>query len=191
MGEFFLWLRINLITTIVVIKTNKQAAITGTITERIETAAEVTSSAILTGTMAVPPVATVTAGRIASDLTAWTLPEMSKPAIRARTGLTWAMLDALAAKTMAPAVGRTKLCTTSLIWLTAGILSASISMIERKINVPITHQEVMASHGELSLIRSVYFASSETTSRGIYAFNPALAESPNAEMMLKISILFF
>ena len=177
--------------TIAVIKTSRQPAIIGTITERTETEAEVISSAILTGTLAAPPVVAVTAGRIASDLTAWTLPEINKPAITARMVFTWVMLDTLAAKTMAPAVGLIKLCTISLTWFTAGTLSATISMIERKINTPITHQEVMASQGELSLIKSVYFASSETTSKGIYAFNPALAERPNAEIMLKISILFF
>ena len=60
-------------------------AIIGTITERMETVPEVTSSAILTGILAVPPVVAVTAGRIARDLTAWTLPETNKPAMIART----------------------------------------------------------------------------------------------------------
>ena len=89
--------------------TNKQAAIIGTITDKMDTVVEVTSSATLTGTFAAPPVAAVTAGRIASDFTACTLPEMNKPAIRARTVFTCAMFDTLAAKMMAPAVGRIKL----------------------------------------------------------------------------------
>ena len=118
LGKFFLRPRINKIITIAVIKTNKQTAMIGTIIERTETVAEVISSAMLTGVLPAPPVVIVTAGRIASDLTAWTLPEMNKPAIRARTGFTCVMLDALAAKTMAPAVGRTKLWTISLIWFT-------------------------------------------------------------------------
>jgi len=49
----------------------------------------------------------------------------------------------------------------------------------------------MPSQGEFELIRSVYFASSETTSNGMYTFKPELAERPNADNIFKTSILFF
>ena len=78
-GDFFLRPRINRIITIAVITTNRQTAMIGAITERTETVVEVTSSAILTGVLPAPPVVSVTAGRIISDLTAWTLPETNKP----------------------------------------------------------------------------------------------------------------
>jgi len=41
----------------------------GMMMERIEVPIAITSSAILTGTLAVPPVVAVTAGRMATDLT--------------------------------------------------------------------------------------------------------------------------
>jgi len=69
---------------------------------------------MLTETFAAPPVVAVTAGQMASDLTACILPEINKSAIKAKTVLTFIIVPALAAKTIAPAVGRIKLCTISL-----------------------------------------------------------------------------
>ena len=100
-------------------------------------------------------------------------------------------MDALAAKTIAPAVGLIKLWIMSLKWFTAEILSARISITDRNIKTPITHQDVMASQGWLSFISSVYLARRETTSSGMYAFSPALAESPNAVIILKTSMTYY
>src|SRR5581483_3119575 len=87
----------------------------GTKTAKNETAVEVTSSAMLTGTLPAPPVVAVTVGRIATDLTACTLPATSNPQASAITGLRPVMTFVLAAKAMAPATGRTKVWIRSLM----------------------------------------------------------------------------
>ena len=79
----------------------------------------------------VTAVVTVTAGRTTAALATWMLPATSSPQARASNGWTWVTTRALAAKTIAPAAGRTTVCRMSLMWLTAGILSTSISMISR------------------------------------------------------------
>lgn len=157
--------------------------------DKTETVVEVTSSAMLTGTLPAPAVVTVTAGLTTRDFTALTPPDINKPASRAKTGWTYSTTEELAAKTMAPAAGRTKLWIMSLMWFTSGILSASISITVRKIKVPIIHQEVMPSQGDPSFIKSVYLAINDTTNKGIYAFNPVLAERPKAEKIFKTSNL--
>ena len=93
---------------IVVTRMMRHTATTGKTTESKETTVEVASSAMLTGTFAAPPVVAVTKGRTANDLTACTPPETSRPATSAKIGLTLVKFEALAAKTIAPAVGRIK-----------------------------------------------------------------------------------
>jgi hypothetical protein len=77
----------------------------------------------------------------------------------------------------------------SLIWLIAGTLSAKNSTTARMRINPMIHQLVKVSQGWESFIRLVNFARSAIASNGIYAFKPALAESPNAEKIPSISIL--
>ena len=55
----------------------------------------------------------------------------------------------------------------SLAWLTAGTLSAKNSTSVRIANAPMTHHELSASHGLLSVTQSVKRAISETISSGI------------------------
>jgi hypothetical protein len=68
----------------------------------------------------------------------------------------------------------------------AGILSVKNSINDKTTYTPMTHQLSNVSQGGLNVIRLVNFPNNATTRRGIYAFNPALAERPNAE---RISIL--
>jgi hypothetical protein len=68
----------------------------------------------------------------------------------------------------------------------AGILSAKNSTNESTTNTPITHQLSKVFQGELRVTKFVNLLNNATTIRGIYAFNPALAERPKAE---NISIL--
>src|SRR3989337_896679 len=96
---------------------------------------------------------------------------------------------ALAAKTIAPATGRTMVWITSLTWFTAGTLSAKNSTSVNTINKPITHQLVSVSQGEFNWIKSVKRATMAITSNGIYALSPALAESPNAGLNAYIPLL--
>ena len=122
---------------------------------RIDMTVEKMSSAMLTGTFPTPPVAAVTAGRTATDLTACTLPEISSPQINASTGWTSVITLALAAKATAPAAGRIKVCMASLRWLTAGILSASISMMTKIPSTINTQGFASKSQGSLSVNQSV------------------------------------
>lgn len=165
---------------------------TGTTIDKMDRVVEVMSSAILTGTLAVPPVAAVTAGRIAADFTACTPPEISSPKASARIGLISVTTLVLAAKAIAPAVGRMKDCMmTSLMLLITGNLSTRNSISDKITSKLIIHQLARASQGELSVIRSVKRAIRAMTNKGIYAFKPALAESPNAENIPnKDSIIF-
>ena len=79
---------------------------TGSKIERNAVVAESTSSAVLTIGLAVPALAAVTMGR-AVVLAMCTVPEISRPHSMARMGCMSAMALALAAKSTAPAVGRT------------------------------------------------------------------------------------
>jgi hypothetical protein len=63
----------------------------------------------------------------------------------------------------------------------AGTLSTKNSTTDNSINRPITHQFSKVFHGGVNVIRLVNFAKHATIRRGIYAFNPALAERPKAE----------
>ena len=127
----------------------------GSTTESTDIKPAVTSSAKLTTGSPVPAVAAVTAGRTSTDLTVWTLPATSSPQIIRRTGLTFVAEPALAAKRTAPAVGRMKVCTASLTWSTAGILSATASIRQSTVSKPMVHQLVRASHGEVRSMRLV------------------------------------
>ena len=143
----------------------KNAATAGQMMEVIETTVETVSSARLTSALPVPPVETVTTGR-AVALTACTLPATSRPIAMAKTVFISITL-VLAAKTIAPAAGRMKDMMTSLTLSTAGILSATNSMTERKINIPMIHQLVRPSQGALRVIRWVKRASRATASSGM------------------------
>src|SRR5574340_1464015 len=130
-----------------VTSTKIQAINTGTTMARIEITVETRSSAMLTGTLPAPPVVAVTAGLTARDLTALTPPETSSPSPSDSTGCTSVITSALAANTTAPAAGRTKAWMMSLMWLTAGTLSAKNSMRDRTNSSPMIHQEVSTSQG--------------------------------------------
>ena len=75
--------------------------------EATETTVEVASSAMLTGTLAKPAEAIPTAGRMTADLVTWILPATMSPSASAATGLIPDTTWVLAAKTIAPAAGRT------------------------------------------------------------------------------------
>jgi hypothetical protein len=109
----------------------------------------------------------VTAGRLARYLAACPPPATSNPNASEKIGFTSVITRALAAKTMAPAVGRTKVWMASLIWLTAGTLSAKNSIRESTTSRPIIHQLSSAFHGSLRLIRSVKREIRAITSSGI------------------------
>ncbi len=72
----------------------------------------------------------------------------------ASTGVVSDVHPVLAAKSTAPAVGRTKVWMTSLAWLTAGTLSAKNSMISSTTKTPIIQGFSSAVHGSLSWMRS-------------------------------------
>ncbi len=127
----------------------------GTRTDKKDTTVENTSSAMLTGTFPAPPVVAVTAGLTARALTECTPPATSSPAASESTGLMSVMTSALAAKAIAPAAGRTKVWIRSLMWLTAGSLSVSISMMTRMPSRIRIHGLARVSQGVLRLIRSV------------------------------------
>ena len=82
---------------------------------KIDKNVDMTSSAMLTGVFAAPAVVAVSAGRTAADLTVCTLPAINNPAIIDRIGLISVRTFALAAKAIAPAMGRTKVWMMSLI----------------------------------------------------------------------------
>jgi hypothetical protein len=69
----------------------------------------------------------------------------------------------------------------SFAWLIAGILSAKNSTTESKTKTPITHQLSNVFQGEFRLNKFVNLLNNATTSKGMYAFNPALADNPKAE----------
>ena len=80
----------------------------GSATESTEITVAATSSAVLTTGSPTPAVVAVMSGRTATDLTVWTVPATNRPHMSERTRLTSVTLPALAAKTIAPAVGRMK-----------------------------------------------------------------------------------
>src|SRR3990172_2808639 len=82
------------------------AMTTGTTTARIEMITAVISSAMLTGTLPTLPVTIVTAGRSTSDFAACTPPATNRPSTTSTTGWMPVTTLALAAKRIAPAVGR-------------------------------------------------------------------------------------
>ena len=79
----------------------------GKITDKTETIVERISSKKLTGMLPAPAVVAVTAGRIAKVLTALTPPATKRPQARESMGEISVSTFALAANTIAPAVGRT------------------------------------------------------------------------------------
>ena len=87
----------------------------GIMMARMDNTVEITSSAMLTGTLAVPPVVAVMAGRTTPDLATCTVPATSRPDANAKTGLISVTTFALAAKAIAPAAGRMKVCIASLM----------------------------------------------------------------------------
>ena len=127
--------------------------------------ADSTSSAVLTTVLPVPAVAAVITGR-AADLTTCTVPATSSPQAIASTGCTSAMAFVLAANRTAPATGRIKVWTMSLMLSTTGILSARISMAASTTRTPIVHQLSSASKGSLRRIRSVNRETRETIKSG-------------------------
>jgi len=68
-------------------------------------------------------------------------------------------------------------------------MSASISTMASAARTPITHHELSKFHGSCKLMRLVNLASNATVSSGMYAFKPALAESPKAVKILKCPFL--
>ena len=81
----------------------------------MERTVETTSSAMLTGTFAAPPVVAVIAGRTNPDLVTCTVPATSRPDASAKMGLMSVTTFALAANAMAPAAGRMKVWIASLM----------------------------------------------------------------------------
>lgn len=77
----------------------------GTTMESTDTTVAVTSSIMLTGTFPAPAVVAVTAGRTTALFTACTPPATNNPQARERMGDTSVNMFALAANTIAPAVG--------------------------------------------------------------------------------------
>src|SRR5688500_20187409 len=78
----------------------------GVMIARMDRTVDTTSSAMETGTFPTPPVVAVTIGRTAPALATCTLPAMSSPLASASTGLISVTTLALAAKAMAPEIGR-------------------------------------------------------------------------------------
>jgi len=135
--------------------TSKTDISTGTTTARMDRIVDTMSSAMLTGTLPAPPVVAVTAGRTAAALTAWTLPATIRPAASESTGWISVITLALAAKAMAPAAGRMIVCMASLMWFTAGILSAKNSITDSTTSKAMIQPLARVSQGWFKRISSV------------------------------------